>query len=75
MGLYQTHLAYMAKLPYIGQMKPVLWVGASRKDLRGCPEPVQDTFGYALFLAQIGAKHPQAKPVEGLRHSRCARGG
>jgi phage-related protein len=65
-GLVAAHLAYMAVLPYMGQMKPVLWVGSSRKNLRACPEAVQDTFGFALYLAQIRAKHPQAKPLKGF---------
>lgn len=30
------------------------------------PEDVQDTFGYALHLAQIGGKHDQAKPLRGF---------
>jgi phage-related protein len=50
----------------MGQMKPVLWVGSSRKDLRACPEAVQDTIGFALYLAQIGDKHPHAKPLRGF---------
>lgn len=56
----------MAKLPYIGEMKPVLWMGSSRKDLRACPDAVQDTMGFALYLAQIGDKHEQAKPLKGF---------
>ncbi len=30
------------------------------------PGDVQDTFGYALHLAQIGKKHEQAKPLRGF---------
>ena len=30
------------------------------------PGDVQDTFGYALYLAQIGKKHKQAKPLKGF---------
>ncbi|MDR2213176.1 MAG: type II toxin-antitoxin system RelE/ParE family toxin [Pseudomonadales bacterium] len=30
------------------------------------PEDVQDTFGYALHLAQAGKKHEQAKPFKGF---------
>lgn len=30
------------------------------------PEMVQDVFGYALFLAQTGGKHDQAKPLQGF---------
>jgi len=30
------------------------------------PGKVQDVFGYALHLAQAGAKHDDAKPLKGL---------
>ena len=42
--------------------KPLEWVGSSYKDLTALPEAVQDTFGYALDLAQRGLKHDDAKP-------------
>jgi phage-related protein len=42
--------------------KPLEWVGSSYKDLNALPEAVQDTFGYALDLAQRGLKHDDAKP-------------
>lgn len=44
-------------------MKPLYWVGSSRRDLQSLPGPVQDLFGYALYLAQTGKKHEQAKPL------------
>src|SRR3990167_8880647 len=47
-------------------LKPVVWVGSSKEDLRGLPDSVQDVFGYALFLAQIGKRHPDAKPLKGF---------
>lgn len=47
-------------------LKPVIWVGTSRKDLRAFPEPVQDHMGYALFVAQQGGKHQDAKPLTGF---------
>ena len=46
-------------------MKPVAWIGASREDLREFPDDVQDTIGYALYVAQLGAKPPEAKPLRG----------
>jgi phage-related protein len=46
--------------------KPLFWIASSRKDLRGMPEPVQDTFGYALHLAQTGRKSDAAKPLKGF---------
>ena len=30
------------------------------------PDEVQDSFGYALHLAQTGAKHAHAKPLKGF---------
>lgn len=47
-------------------MKELFWIGSSKKDLKAMPEDVQDTFGYALHLAQIGKKHAQAKPLKGF---------
>jgi phage-related protein len=49
-------------------IKPVEWVGSSLKDLRACPEQVQDVMGYALFLAQCGELHPAAKRLKGELH-------
>jgi phage-related protein len=41
-------------------------VGSAKKDLAAMPDDVQDTFGYALHLAQAGSKHGQAKPLKGF---------
>jgi phage-related protein len=46
--------------------KALYWIGSSRKDIREMPEEVRDTFGFALFLAQQGQKHEQAKPLRGF---------
>ena len=47
------------------QEKPLHWVGSSKKDYLAFPSEVQDDMGYALGLAQLGAKHPHAKPWKG----------
>ena len=47
-------------------MKPVHWWGSSRDDLKDCPQDVRDAIGYALYLAQLGGKHPHAKPLKGF---------
>jgi len=47
-------------------LKPLHWVGSSKRDLRALPGPVVDLFGYALYLAQTGKKHEQAKPLRGF---------
>lgn len=33
------------------------------------PPAVQDTFGYALYLAQTGGKHIDCKPLKGYGHA------
>ncbi|MDR6714848.1 phage-related protein [Pseudomonas hunanensis] len=48
------------------RVKPVYWVGSSRKDLQALPPDIQDTFGFALHLAQEGSKHLQAKALKGF---------
>lgn len=48
------------------RIKPVSWIGSSYKDFRAFPDPVQDAMGYALYRAQIGAKHESAKPLKGF---------
>jgi predicted XRE-type DNA-binding protein len=45
--------------------KPVNWVASAKKDYQSFPQEVQADMGYALRLAQLGAKHPNAKPWKG----------
>lgn len=47
-------------------MKKLFWLGSSKKNLMDMPDDVQDTFGYALHLAQTGEKHDQTKPLKGF---------
>jgi len=47
-------------------LKSVTWVGTSLKDLREFPAPVQDHIGYALYVAQPGGKHQDAKVLSGF---------
>jgi len=46
--------------------KPLIWIGSSRKDLREFPEDVQHRIGYALWIAQTGGKHRDAKVLSGF---------
>ena len=48
-------------------LNPLRWVGSAKKDLASLPEDVQDTFGYALHLAQAGGKHSRAKSLKGFK--------
>ena len=52
-------------------ISPVNWVASSYKDFRAFPDPVQDAIGYALYQAQIGKKHPNAKPLRDLAGQGC----
>jgi phage-related protein len=52
-----------AALPKI---KPVRWVGGSRDDLRAFPPEARRNLCYALHFAQMGDKHPSAKPLKGF---------
>jgi len=47
-------------------LKPVTWLGTSLNSLREFPEPVQDHLGYALYVAQRGGKHQDAKALSGF---------
>ena len=47
-------------------MKEVVWVGDSRDRLRQFPKKVRQAIGKALEYAQLGDKHPAAKPMRGL---------
>ena len=48
------------------ELKPLVWVGDSKKLLELFPEDVRRFMGYALFRAQEGKKHPDAKPLKGF---------
>jgi phage-related protein len=47
-------------------IKPVVWVGRTKADLSSFPEEVKDAIGFALYVAQQGGKHLDAKPLRGF---------
>jgi phage-related protein len=47
-------------------VRAVRWLGETRETIRGFPEAVKDDIGTALFAAQIGEKHEDAKPLKGF---------
>lgn len=51
-------------------MKPVIWIGSSRDDLRAMPQQVRRDIGQALYTAQQGETDPSAKPLKGFGGSR-----
>jgi phage-related protein len=46
--------------------KPLRWIGSAKKDLSAMPDEVQQAFGFALYHAQVGSLHPDAKPLKGF---------
>lgn len=48
------------------KLRRLFWVGNSKQSLLALPPEVVDVFGYALYLAQLGRKHGQAKPLKGF---------
>lgn len=47
-------------------LKPVRWIGSSRRDLRALPKAVRQKVGFALYFAQHGQKHESAKSLKGF---------
>ena len=46
--------------------KQLHWVGSSRDDLKAFEDEVRRHIGFALYQAQIGLKHRDAKPLSGI---------
>ena len=49
-----------------GTIRPLVWVGSSRRDLAAFPRPVKRDIGVALFAAQQGETDPAARPMKGF---------
>jgi phage-related protein len=47
-------------------IKPAVFVGSSRKDLRAFPGKVRQEIGQALFEVQLGDHPASAKPLKGF---------
>src|ERR1039458_1974989 len=53
-----------------GLLKPVIWMGSSRKDLRAFSRQVRADIGRALYAAQMGDTDPAVKPLKGFGGTR-----
>lgn len=51
-------------------MRPIVWIGSSRSDLRGFPPQVRSDIGKALYAAQQGDTDPAARPLKGFGGTR-----
>jgi phage-related protein len=47
-------------------LRPVLWIGDSKKQLKKMPEEVQKQMGDELYLAQKGETPPHSKKLKGI---------
>jgi phage-related protein len=52
------------------EIRAVIWVGSSRRNLRVMPKKVRQDIGQALYTAQRGETDPAAKPLKGFGGSR-----
>ncbi|MGA9455280.1 MAG: type II toxin-antitoxin system RelE/ParE family toxin, partial [Pseudolabrys sp.] len=46
--------------------RPVEFVASARDDLIALPDEVRSVFGFAIYQAELGEKHPDAKPLQGF---------
>jgi phage-related protein len=51
---------------YNETIRPLVWMGSSRNDIRAFPQAVRREVGKALFAAQAGETDPAAKPLKGF---------
>ena len=51
-------------------LKPVRWMGSSRRDLKAFPQQVRSDIGKGLYAAQQGETDPAAKPLKGFGGTR-----
>ena len=48
-------------------VKGLCWIASSKGDLMKFPTDVRKEMGHALYIAQGGGKHKDAKPLKGFR--------
>ena len=47
-------------------LKALVWVGSSRRDMRAMPKEIRRSFGVALYAVQTGEAPPSAKVLKGF---------
>lgn len=47
-------------------LKPIRWMGSSRRDLKTFPRTIQRDVGQALYAAQRGEEYPSVKALKGF---------
>jgi len=49
------------------EYKKTKWLGQTLEDLKTFPDEVRQHIGYALYQAQLGLTHEDAKPLKGFK--------
>ena len=49
------------------RVKLLAWIGSSKRDFIEFPKEVRKDMGHALYIAQGGCKHKNAKPLKGFK--------
>jgi len=47
-------------------LRPVRWLSSTKAEVQSFSHKAQADMGYALYVAQMGKKHPDAKPLKGF---------
>jgi phage-related protein len=47
-------------------VRPLFWMGSSRRDVRSFPQQVRRDIGQALYATQLGETDPAVKPLKGF---------
>jgi phage-related protein len=61
--IIMPHVAYICEIEHNPSVKPVIWMGGSREDVRRFPETVQDSVGFELYRVQCGLEPKDWKPM------------
>jgi len=57
------HVAYICEIWHSAFVKPVIWMGGSREEVKRLPEAVQDSVGFELYRVQCGLDPKDWKPM------------
>ena len=59
-------IAYICEIGHSPPVKPVVWMGSSREDVKEFPEAVQDSVGFELYRIQCGLQPKDWKPMTSI---------
>ena len=60
------YIAYICEIWHSTSVKPVIWMGGSREDVKRLPEGAQDSLGFELYRVQCGLDPRDWKPMNSV---------